>query len=61
MHDPQRGFRAKEIRNKQDGNIAFEIRQNPNDLSYLEMKSLAFLSATTVADQQEKTAFRARC
>lgn len=54
VHDPQRGFRAKEIRNKQDGNIAFEIRQNPNDLSYLEMKSLAFLSATIVADQQER-------
>ena len=54
VHDPKRGFRAKEAKNKQDGNISFEIRQNPDDLSYLEMKSLAFLSATTVADIQER-------
>lgn len=54
VHHPDRGFKIREDRGKREANIAFEIRQNPDDLSYLEMKSLAFLSATTVADPQEK-------
>ncbi len=54
VHNAQNGFRAREGRNKQAANITFDIRQNPDDFSYLEMKSLAFLSATIIADQQEK-------
>jgi hypothetical protein len=54
VHHPQDGFRARENRNKLVANISFEIRQNPDDLSYLEMKSLAFLLATAISDQQEK-------
>lgn len=54
IYDPERGFRAKEHRNKAEANISFEIRQNPDDLSYLEMKSLAYLSSTIIANQQEQ-------